>query len=319
MQLPNLTVLEKATELIHQSLSPTPQIHWPLLSQRIDAEVHVKHENHTPIGAFKIRGGLYYMKHLNKEKISDVVAATRGNHGQSIALAAKINGLKAKIVVPKGNSPTKNAAMKSLGAELIEHGEDFQEALEYSVTLSQSEQTKCIPSFDMNLVIGVATYGLEFFRKIHDLHTVYVPIGLGSGICGLIAARNALNLRTRIVGVVSSSADAYAKSFAAGEAISTNTAQTLADGMACRVPVPEALQIILKGAERIIKVSDSQILEAIGHYLTDTHNLSEGAGAAPLAALIKDKTKMKSKKVGLILSGGNADPSLLSSALTRFK
>ena len=201
MKLPDLSVLEKATELIHQSLSPTPQIHWPLLSQRTGVEIYVKHENHTPIGAFKIRGGLYYMSTLNKKGISEVIAATRGNHGQSIALAARINGLKAKIVVPNGNSPTKNAAMKSLGAELIAHGEDFQEALEYSVTLSGPRHTKSIPSFDMNLVIGVATYGLEFFRSIHDLHTVYVPIGLGSGICGLIAARNALDLRTRIVGV----------------------------------------------------------------------------------------------------------------------
>lgn len=319
MKLPDLSMLEKATELIHQTLSPTPQIHWPLLSQRTGAEVYVKHENHTPIGAFKIRGGLYYIKNLNKEKISDVVAATRGNHGQSIALAARINGLKAKIVVPKGNSPTKNAAMKALGAELIEHGEDFQEALEYSVTLSGSKHTKSIPSFDMNLVIGVATYGLEFFRSIQDLHTVYVPIGLGSGICGLIAARNALNLRTRIVGVVSTNADAYAKSFAAGKAISTSTAQTLADGLACRVPVPEALQIILNGAEKIVRVNDTQILAAIGHYLTDTHNLSEGAGAAPLAALIEEKMDMQGKRVGLILSGGNADPSLLMATLNRYQ
>ncbi len=319
MKLPNLTTLEKATELIHQSLSPTPQIHWPLLSQRTGAEVYVKHENHTPIGAFKIRGGLYYMKNLNKDKISEVVAATRGNHGQSIALSAGINGLKAKIVVPKGNSPSKNAAMVGLGADLIEYGEDFQEALEYSVTLVNSNRTKSIPSFDMNLVIGVATYGIEFFRSINDLHTVYVPIGLGSGICGLISARNALNLSTRIVGVVSNNADTYAKSFTAGKPINTDTAQTLADGIACRVPVPEALQIILGGAERIVRVSDKQILDAMGYYLTDTHNLSEGAGAAPLAALLKEKREMKSKKVGLILSGGNADPSLLISTLDRYK
>ena len=318
MKLPELSELQAAGELVHRSMTPTAQICWPLLSRRTGAEVWVKHENHTPIGAFKVRGGLVYMDELKRQGTTRrVLAATRGNHGQSIAFAAARAGFAATIVVPHGNSPGKNAAVQAFGADLIEHGRDFQEALEHAMTLAGEDGVTLVPSFDISLAKGVASYALELFYAAPDLHTVYVPIGLGSGICGLITARDALGLKTNIVGVVSENAAAYALSFDAGEPVSTNSADTLADGMACRVPVAAALDIIRAGAERIVQVSDDEILDAMAHYLTDTHNLAEGAGAAPLAAVLQEKDRMAGKKVGLILSGGNADPDIVERALQR--
>ena len=318
MKLPELSELQAAGELVHRTVTPTAQICWPLLSRRAGAEVWVKHENHTPIGAFKVRGGLIYMDAIKRQGgTKRVLAATRGNHGQSIAFAAARTGLDSTIVVPRGNSPGKNAAMQAFGAELIEHGRDFQEALEHALPLAGENGVTLVPSFDMSLAKGVASYALELFYAAPDLNTVYVPIGLGSGICGLISARDALGLKTHIVGVVSENAAAYALSFDAGEPVSTNSADTIADGMACRVPVAEALEIIHAGAERIVQVSDEEILDAMAHYLTDTHNLAEGAGAAPLAALLNEKERMAGKKVGLILSGGNADPDLVERVLQR--
>ena len=316
MKLPDLSELQDAAALVHRTMTPTAQICWPLLSQRAGAEVWVKHENHTPIGAFKVRGGLVYMEALKRQGgTKRVLAATRGNHGQSIAFAAARAGLDSTIVVPEGNSPGKNAAMQAFGAELVEHGHDFQEALEHTMTLAGGDGVTLVPSFDMELAKGVASYALELFTAAPDLDTVYVPIGLGSGICGTIAARDAVGIKTKIVGVVSENAAAYALSFEAGKPVSTNSADTVADGMACRVPVAEALDIIRAGAERIVTVSDDEILDAMAHYLTDTHNLTEGAGAAPLAALLQEKTQMAGKKVGLILSGGNADPALIERVL----
>ena len=318
MKLLDLSELQAAGELVHRTVTPTAQICWPLLSRRAGAEVWVKHENHTPIGAFKVRGGLVYMDKVKRQGgTKRVIAATRGNHGQSISFAAARAGLGATIVVPHGNSPGKNAAMQAFGGELIEHGRDFQEALEHAAILAGEDGVTLVPSFDMALAKGVASYALELFYAAADLHTVYVPIGLGSGICGLISARDALGIKTNIVGVVSENAAAYALSFDADELISTNSADTLADGMACRVPVAEALEIIRAGAERIVQVSDEQILDAMAHYLTDTHNLAEGAGAAPLAALLQEKEQMAGRKVGVILSGGNADPDLVARVLPR--
>jgi len=316
MRLPELSDLQAAGELVHRSVTPTAQICWPLLCQRTGAEVWVKHENHTPIGAFKVRGGLVFMEQLKQQGgVRRVIAATRGNHGQSIAFAASRAGLLASIVVPHGNSPGKNAAMQAFGAELIVHGRDFQEALEYTTTLAGEDGVELVPSFDMALVKGVACYALELFYSAPDLDTVYVPIGLGSGICGVISARDSLGLKTKVVGVVSEHAASYALSFEAGEPVSTNSADTLADGLACRVPVAEALDIILARAERIVQVSEDEIIAAMAHYLTDTHNLAEGAGAAPLAALLQEKEQMAGRKVGLILSGGNADPPLIKRLL----
>ncbi|NQU62332.1 MAG: threonine dehydratase [Rhodospirillales bacterium] len=316
--MPTITDLEAAQEIVAAHMAPTQQIHWPLLSARTGAEVWVKHENHTPIGAFKVRGGLNFMAKLKKDEPNcpGVITATRGNHGQSVALAASKVGMKATVLVPFGNNPEKNAAMKAFGAELIEHGEDFHEAYMYSSELAVERGLRAIPPYHPWLIEGVGTYSLEMLSAVDGLDTVYVPIGMGSGISGMIAARDGLGVSTKIVGVVADNAPAYALSFESGEVVSTNSADTLADGMACRVPDPAAVEIINKGAERIVRVSEDDILAAMKHYFTDTHNTSEGAGAAPLAALLQEKSKMAGKKVGLVLSGGNADKALFARALT---
>lgn len=304
-----LAELESAAALVHSVMAPTPQYSWPLLNERAGIELWVKHENHTPLGAFKVRGGLVYVAELAKHKrtLAGVVAATRGNHGQSVAFAARRVGLRAVIVVPHGNSVEKNAAMRALGAELVEHGHDFQAAYEHAVALAVQEDLHPFRSFHPLLVAGVGTYALELFRGAPELDTVYVPIGLGSGICGVIAARDALGLATRVVGVTAANAAAYAQSFERKEAVSTNSADTIADGMACRVPEPAALEIIFRGAERMVTVEEDEIKAAMRHYFTDTHNVAEGAGAAALAALLKERERMQGKRVGLILSGGNID------------
>ena len=312
-----LSELEEAAALVHDVLPPTPQMCWPLLSARCGAEVWVKHENHTPIGAFKVRGGLVYMEALRRAVtgIAGVVTATRGNHGQSVGFAARRAGIKAVIVVPHGNSVEKNRAMKALGVELIEHGHDFQAAYEHAVSLAAERGLHMLQSYHPWLVKGVASYSLEFLRAVPDLDTVYVPIGLGSGISGMILARDALGLATKIVGAVAEGAPTYALSFAAGKPVSTNAADTIADGVACRVPVPEAVALINRGAERIVAMADDEIKAAMRHYFTDTHNLAEGAGAAPLAALLKERGRMQGKRVGLVLSGGNIDRALYADVL----
>ncbi len=314
-----LEQIELAASLVYRHMPPTPQYCWPLLCERAGTEVWVKHENHTPIGAFKLRGGLVYLDDLRKHRpeISRVIAATRGNHGQSIALAARVHGLDAVMVVPHGNSVEKNRAMAAFGAEVIEHGQDFNEAKDYAVAYARKEGLHMVPSFDPLLVRGVATYGLEFLRGAEALDVVYVPIGLGSGIAGTIMARDALGARTKIVGVVSEGAATYALSFEAGEVVATNTADTIADGLAVRVADPAALEIIGRGAERVVTVSDDEIKAAMGIYYTDTHNLAEGGGAAPLAALLKEKHARKGLKVGVVLSGGNVDASVFNPILAQ--
>ncbi len=309
--------LEAAADIVHRSVPPTPQIAWPLLAERCGCEVWVKHENHTPIGAFKLRGGLVYMDDLARSKpgVAGVVTATRGNHGQSVAFAARARGLRAVIVVPHGNSVEKNRAMRALGAEVVEHGHDFNAAYDHAREMAESQGLHMLPSFHPLLVRGVASYGLELFSARDDLDAVYVPIGMGSGVCGTLAAREALGRRAAIIGVVAERANAYALSFAAGKPVATNSADTLADGLAVRVPDADALDIIRAGVERIVTVSDDEILAAMGHYFTDTHNIAEGAGAAPLAALLKERETMRGRKVGLILSGGNLDRALYLRAL----
>jgi threonine dehydratase len=317
LPLPTLSELEAAAAFVHSVMPPTPQYRWPLLCRRAGTDVWVKHENHTPIGAFKVRGGLTYMHELKRQQpdIAGVVAATRGNHGQSIAFAARRGGLQAVIVVPHGNSVEKNAAMGALGAELIEHGHDFQAAYEYAMGLAAERRLHALRSFHPWLVLGVGTYALELLRAVPDLDTVYVPIGLGSGICGTIAARDALGLGTRIVGVVPENAAAYALSFARKAPVSTNSADTIADGMACRVPDEAALEIICRDADRVVTVAEDEIKAAMRHYFTDTHNVAEGAGAGPLAALLKEGARTAGRRVALILSGGNIDRDLYTSVL----
>jgi threonine dehydratase len=307
--LPSLSQIEAAAELVRPIVPPTPQFAWPLLAERTGAEVWVKHENHTPIGAFKIRGGLVYLADLkkNRPEAAGVITATRGNHGQSIALAAQRLGVKAVIVVPFGNSREKNTAMRGFGAELVEHGDDFQEAAEFAERLAGDRRLHFVRSFHPLLVTGVATYALELLRAVADLDTAYVPIGMGSGICGLIAARDALGLATRIVGVVAEGAPAYALSFAAGKPVATNRADTMADGIACRSPDAAAVEIIRRGADRLVTVSDAEIGAAMRALYADTHNLAEGAGAAALAALLKETPRLKGKRVAIVLSGSNID------------
>jgi threonine dehydratase len=308
----DLRALEDAADLVHAVFPSTPQYAWPLLAARTGAEVWVKHENHTPTGAFKVRGGLTYMRALRRERpsVRGIISATRGNHGQSLAYAGRRAGLPVTIVVPHGNSVEKNAAMRALGATLFEHGADFDAAREEAARLAARERLEFAPSFAAELVLGVATYALELFRGAPPLDALYVPIGLGSGICGCILTRDLLGLSTEIIGVQSTHAPAYALSFAAGRAIATDRADTLADGMATRVPDPAALAIIRAGAARIITVGDDAIAEAIRAFWEDTHNLAEGAGAAPLAGLMAERDRMRGRRVGLVLCGGNIDLAL---------
>ncbi len=314
MRLPNIQEINRAAEVVYDLLPQTPQLCWPMLSERVGAEVWVKHENLMPIGAFKVRGGVFYMHELAKKNpdTSGVITATRGNHGQSIAMAASRLGLRAVIVVPHGNSRSKNHAMKSLGAELIEHGQDFDTAAEYAGKIATERGLVPVPSFDPALVTGVATYAKELFENAPTLDTVYVPIGMGSGICGVISVREALGLETEVVGVVSSEANTYALSLKAGRPIITDTADTMADGLAVRQAHPLALDIISTHAARVLEVSDEEICAAIRHYYTDCHQVAEGAAAAPLAALLKERDAMQGKRVGLVFSGGNIDRDLFA-------
>lgn len=312
-----LAEVEAAVPVVRAAVPPTPQYGWPQLALRTGAEVFVKHENHTPTGAFKVRGGLVWVEALRRTEpqVTGIVSATRGNHGQSLAFAARRAGLAATIVVPHGNSVEKNAAMRALGADLLEHGRDFDEAKEHAKVLAASMGHAFAPSLHRDLVIGVATGALEFLTAIPDLHTVYVPIGLGSGICAMIGVRDALGLATRVVGVVSERADGYARSFAAGTVVATATADTFADGLAVRVPDPEALEVMRRGAERIVEVSELEIAEAIGIYFADIHATAEGAGAAALAALLKERGGMQGRRVGLVLSGQNVDRAVMAEVL----
>lgn len=301
--------LEQAARTVHQHVPPTPQRRWPLLEELTGCETWVKHENHNPTGAFKVRGGVTYIDWVKREfpQVTGIVTATRGNHGQSQALAATRAGLSANIFVPKGNSKEKNAAMRAFGANLVEHGADFDEARIEAGRCAELNDWHPVPAFHLELARGVATYAYELFTNAPHLNTVYVPIGCGSGICGTILARDALGLKTKIVGVVSNMAQTAKLSFEQGKMVETNSADTFADGMAVRVPVKAALDIYSKGAERIIAVSEDEIANAMRIYFQTTHNVSEGAGAASLAGLIQEKDQMAGKAVGVILTGGNID------------
>jgi threonine dehydratase len=305
----SLKDLEEAHRQVQEAFAPTPQYRWPLLCERAGAEVWVKHENHTPIGAFKIRGGLVYVGRLSAEGSArnGLISATRGNHGQSLAYAGRRFGVPVTIVVPHGNSTEKNAAMRALGAQLIEYGADFDEARLEAARLAGEQGSLFAPTFHPDLIVGVATWALELFRAAADLKALYVPIGLGSSICGAIRTRDLLGLRTEIIGVQSAEAAVYAQSLEVGHAVELDSADTNADGLAVRITNADALAIIEKGVSRIVTVSDDEVAEAIRVYWTDTHNLAEGAGAAALAAALQEKHKLRDRRVGLILSGGNID------------
>ena len=308
----SLAELEQALRQVHHVFPGTPQYRWPLLVERTGCELWVKHENHSPTGAFKVRGGLIHVERLARQPSAPrgIISATRGNHGQSLAFAGRRYGVPVTIVVPRGNSVEKNAAIQALGARLVEHGADFDAARLQAIRLADGEGLTFAPSFHPDLVLGVATWALELFRAVGAIDVLYVPIGLGSGICGAIRTRDLLGLRTEIVGVQSAKAPAYARSLAAGHVVELDMAETSADGLAVRVPDPEAFEIIRTGVSRIVTVSDDEIAGAIRAYWTDTHNLAEGAGAAPLAALMQERERMTGRRVGMPLCGGNIDLAL---------
>jgi threonine dehydratase len=315
--LPTLDEISQTRPLVYSVMPPTPQYVWPLLCERLGAEVWVKHENYTPIGAFKARTAVAYVARMfqNAPHVTGLVTATRGNHGQAVALAAKRFQVPAYVVVPRGNSQAKNAAMRAQGANLIEWGEDFQEAKEHAQSLADERGWHFLPSFHRDIVKGVATLWLEFFQAAPALDTVYVSIGQGSGICSAVAVRNGMGLKTKIIGVAAEGAPSYALSFAAGRAVAAPVTTLLADGMACRVPDQDALSVILDNVERIVTVSEQQIADAMKVYFTDAHNVVEGAGAAGLAAAMKEKDLLRGKAVGLVASGGNVDRAVFARVL----
>jgi len=315
--LPTLEEIRQAQKLVYSIMPPTPQISWPLLNQRLDASVWVKHENHTPIAAFKARTAIVYAAELFRHShgIKGLITATRGNHGQSVALAGRRFNVPVTIVVPHGNSSEKNAAMRGQDATLIEFGTDFQAAREHAQALADEQSLQMVPAYHRDIVKGVASYWVEFFEALPDLNVVYVPIGMGSGISAGCAVRNGMGLKTKIVGVVSEGAPAYALSFAAGKKIEAPVTTQIADGMACRIPDDEPLEIIRQNVDHIVTVSDDEIRRAMKIYFTDTHNAVEGAGAASLAAALKEKSSLQGKKVGLILTGGNVDHDIFAKVL----
>jgi threonine dehydratase len=309
MQLPSLAQIREAQTIVYRHMPPTPQYTWPLLNRRLESEVWVKHENHSPVGAFKLRGALVYMdslKHTHPTP-AGVVAATRGNHGQGVGMAARLAGLKAVIVVPHGNSKEKNSAMLAQGVELVEHGQDFQESLEFARTLAAERGYAMVDSFHERLVMGTSTYALEFLQGAPPLETVYVPIGLGSSISGVSAARNALGIKTEIVGVVAAQSPSYALSFAQKQVIESPSLTLIADGLACRTPNAQAMEVIWENVARIVEVSEEEIGSSMRALYEDTHNLAEGAGAAALAGALKEKSLLRGKRIGIVLTGGNID------------
>jgi threonine dehydratase len=312
--------LMEATRIVHRAVGPTPQIAWPLLSKRTGcAQVWVKHENHLPTGAFKVRGGILLMDALLRGKYGpapiDIIAASVGNHAMSQAFAGLRAGVAVTVVVPEKNNPEKNASIKALGAELIEEGHDYSAAYEAARRIGRERQLYLVETFQPELMLGVATYAREFLTAVPDLDTVYVPVGMGSGICGLIRTRDILGLKTKVVGAVSSHAPAHALSFAAGRVVTTDSARTIADGVAVRVPKAEAVALIKQGAERIVQVTDGEVAAAVRAYFEDTHNLAEGAAAVALAALLQERQRMVGKQVGVILTGSNISRALLSAIL----
>jgi threonine dehydratase len=318
MQLPTLAEIESAQAVVYKTMPPTPQYSWPLLNQRIGAEAFIKHENHSPVGAFKLRGALVYATWLKETHpdIDTLVAATRGNHGQGVGMAARLLGLRAIIVVPHGNSREKNRAMLAQGVELVEHGDDFQASLEYAHELAARPGHAMVESFHPRLVMGTATYALEFFRATPALKTIYVPIGLGSSICGVSAARNALGLKTEIVGVVAASSPSYAISFRERCVVEAPSLTRVADGLACRLPNAHAMEVIWQNVARIVEVSDAEIASAMRAYYQDTHNIAEGAAAAALAGALQERSQLNgSSPIGIVLTGGNIDRDLYMQVL----
>ena len=317
MQFPTLQEIEAAAEVVYRDFQATPQYRWALLSERLGTDCWVKHENHTPVGAFKIRGGLTYFDGLRREGClpGAVISATRGNHGQSLAWAARSHGVPCTVVVPKGNSVEKNAAMRALGARLIEHGDDFQDSREHALQLAAENGWHMVPSFAAPLVLGVSTYWWEFFKAVPALDVAYVPIGLGSGVCAAIAAKLALDHPVRIVGVISAHATTYADSLAAGKVVAAPVTTQLADGVACRIAEADALASMEPHIERVVQITDAEVAQAMRAIYHDTHNVAEGAGAASFAAAMQERASLRGQVVGTTLCGGNVDADVFARVL----
>src|SRR5450432_1154333 len=314
--LPTKAEIEQACRIVYEAMQPTAQYCWPLLNERVGAEVWIKHENHGPVGAFKIRGGLVYFRHLREQsRPLGVITATRGNHGQAIGFAARREGIPATVCVPYGNSVSKNRAMHSLGVTLVEHGEDFEEARQEARRRAETGGLHFVPSFHQWLVAGNSTYSFELFRAVDGIDVAYVPIGLGSGICGMCAAREALGRKTEIVGVVSAHAAAYHESFAQRRAVSRRAQTRIADGMAVPVPDPDALELIWRHVARVVTVTDNEVESAMRAIFDDTGNVAEGAGGAGMAAILKEKDQLHGKRVATVISGGNVDREVLARVL----
>jgi threonine dehydratase len=313
--------IEAARQTVYAAMPPTPQYAWPLLRERLGMTVWVKHENHTPAGAFKVRGGLTYFAGLAQsgQAKGGVITATRGNHGQSVGLAARKYGLPATIVVPHGNSVEKNAAMRALGVTLVEHGEDFQAAREYAIDQAAQRELHMVPSFHRDLIKGVMTYWLEFFESFgrgQEPEAVFVPIGQGSGFCAAAAARAHTGARSALIGVVSAHATTYLDSFRARRVMEAPVTTQLADGMACRIADEEALQVVLRHAEDVVSVTDDEVAQAMRVLFSDTHNVAEGAGAAGLAAAMQQSARWQGRSVGVALTGGNVDTAVFAQVLS---
>ncbi len=317
MSLPTLPEIEAAAQVVYRSFQATPQYRWGLLAETLGTPCWVKHENHTPVGAFKIRGGLTYFDQLAQRGAlpTEVISATRGNHGQSIGWAARAHGVRCSIVVPQGNSVEKNAAMRALGVDLIEHGHDFQESREYALRLAAERGAHMVPSFHADLLRGVATYWWELLTAAPEIDVVYVPIGQGSGACAAVAAKRALGHPARIVGVVSAHATTYADSLAAGRVVEAPVTTLLADGMACRVADAEALTILQGQIDHIVQVTDVEVAQAMRELFACTHNVAEGAGAASFAAALQERNTLRGQTVGIALTGGNVDSHVFAKAL----
>ena len=315
--LPDRAAIESAAQFIGALMPPTPQYVWPQVAAAFGTEVWLKHENHTPIGAFKARSAAMYFQKLMKREpyCPGVITATRGNHGQAVGLAARRFKLPATVYVPHGNSVEKNNAMRALGVKLVEHGHDFQESREEAQRVGAREGLHMVPAFHPDIVLGVTSYWAEMFRAAPDLDVVYVPIGQGSGICAAAAARNALSPRTRIVGVVSAHAPAFSKSFIARRVVESPVETLLADGMACRKPDADALAIVLANVNRIVEVTDAELAGTMRKIFAMTHNVAEGAGAAAFAAAWRERESLSGQRVGIPLSGGNVDTALFADVL----
>jgi threonine dehydratase len=307
--LPSIAEIQAAGESVYTILQPTPQYCWPLLCERLGTEVWVKHENQTPTGAFKARTAVVYVEELMKRasKTRGLITATRGNHGQSVALAAKRFGLPATIVVPHGNSREKNAAMRAQGATLVEYGSDYQESREKAEALAAEQGLHMVPPYHYDIVRGVATYWLELFSSVNDIDVAYVPVGMGSGICSAIAVRNGLGLKTKLIGVVSALAPSYALSFEQNKVAEAPATTKVADGIACRKADEEALAVLRENVDHFVRVSDEEVEDAMRHMFTDTHNVVEGAGAASLAGALKEKDQLRGKRIASVASGANVD------------